>query len=124
VAVKTGRNRFSPRIIKTPDRLSVGGFYCIIFELLIYARDKESVMSTNNHHVATTVMAFFAGAVIGATAALLLTPAPGRNLRGKLADLGETSAEQVQRLAREAKFRMTPRNRYADYKYDGGDAWI
>ena len=79
-------------------------------------------MSTNNNNVATTVMAFFAGAVIGATAALLLTPASGCELRGKLADLA--SADELKRLAREAKFRMSPKTKGADYKYDGGDAWI
>lgn len=78
-------------------------------------------MSTTNK---STVLAFFAGAAIGATAALLLTPLSGRELRGKLANLGESSADEVQRLAREAKFRMTPKTGYVDYKYDGGDAWI
>ena len=81
-------------------------------------------MSTTNNNVATTVMAFFAGAAIGATAALLLTPVSGRELRGKIADLGETSADKVKRLAHEAKFRMTPKTKCDDYKYDGGDAWI
>jgi len=81
-------------------------------------------MSTNNNNTATTVMAFFAGATIGAAAALLLTPVSGRELRGRLANLGETSADQVKRLACEAKFRVTPKPSYADYKYDGGDAWI
>lgn len=81
-------------------------------------------MSTNNSHVVITVMAFLSGAIVGATAALILTPAPGRELRGKLADLGETSAEQVKRLAREAKFRMSPKTKCPDYQYDGGDAWV
>lgn len=78
-------------------------------------------MSTTNK---TTAMAFFAGAVVGVTAALLLAPTSGRELRGKIADLGETSADEVKRLAREAKFRMSPKSKCADYKYDGGDAWI
>lgn len=81
-------------------------------------------MSNNNNHVVITVMAFLSGAIIGATAALILTPAPGRELRGKLADLGETSAEQVKRLALEAKFMISPKTKCVDYKYDGGDAWI
>ena len=78
-------------------------------------------MSTNNK---STVLAFFAGAAIGATAALLLTPVSGRELRGKLADLGENSADEVKRLAREAKFRVSPKCKGDDYKYDGGDAWV
>lgn len=80
-------------------------------------------MSSNNN-TATVVMAFFVGAVVGATATLLLTPTSGREVRGKLAALGETSAEEVARLAREAKYRMSPKTNGPDYTYDGGDAWI
>lgn len=81
-------------------------------------------MSTNNDNAAAAVIAFVSGAVIGAAAALLLAPSPGRELRGKLSDLGETAADRVKRLAREAKFRATSKTRGADYEYDGGDAWI
>lgn len=81
-------------------------------------------MSTNNDNAFAAVIAFASGAVIGAAAALLLAPAPGREIRGKLSDLGETAAERVRRLAREAKFRVSPKAKGADYEYDGGDAWI
>jgi len=81
-------------------------------------------MSTNNDSAAAAVIAFVSGAVIGAAAALLLAPAPGRETRGKLSDLGETAADRVKRIAREAKYRVTPKTRGADYEYDGGDAWI
>ncbi len=81
-------------------------------------------MSTNNDNAAAAVLAFFSGAVIGATAALLLTPSPGREMRGKLTGLGETAADRVKRLAREAKFRVATKTRGAGYEYDGGDAWI
>ncbi len=81
-------------------------------------------MSTNNDNAAAAVIAFVSGAVIGAAAALLLAPAPGSEMREKLSDLGETAAERVKRLAREAKFRVTPKAKGGDYEYDGGDAWI
>jgi gas vesicle protein len=81
-------------------------------------------MSTNNDNAVAAVIAFVSGAVVGVAAALLLTPAPGREMRGKLSDLGETAADRVKRLAREAKFRVTPRTKRAGYEYDGGDAWI
>ena len=81
-------------------------------------------MSTNNDNAAAAVIAFVSGAVIGAAAALLLAPAPGRDIRGKISDMGETAADRVRRLAREAKFRVTPKTKGADYEYDGGDAWI
>lgn len=81
-------------------------------------------MSTNNDNAAAAVIAFVSGAVIGAAAALLLAPVPGREIRGKIADLGESATDRMKRLAREAKFRVTPKTRGADYEYDGGDAWI
>ena len=80
-------------------------------------------MSTKNDNT-TTIVGFFAGAVIGATAVLLLAPTSGRELRGKLADLSEDPADNVKRLAREAKFRLSPKSKCPDYKYDGGDAWV
>lgn len=81
-------------------------------------------MSTNNDQFAATLMAFLAGTVIGASAVLLLAPTSGRELRGKLADLSEDPADKVKRLAREAKFRLSPKSKCPDYKYDGGDAWV
>ncbi len=81
-------------------------------------------MSTNNDNAAAAVIAFVSGAVIGAAAALLLAPAPGRETRCKLSGLGETAADRVKRVAREAKFRVSPKTKGADYEYDGGDAWI
>jgi gas vesicle protein len=81
-------------------------------------------MSTNNDNAAAAVIAFVSGAVIGAAAALLLAPAPGREIRGKISDLGETAADRLKRVAREAKFRVGPKTKGADYEYDGGDAWI
>lgn len=81
-------------------------------------------MSTNNDNAAAAVIALVSGAVIGAAVALLLAPVPGREVRGKLSGLGETAADRVKRLARDAKFRVTPKTRGADYEYDGGDAWI
>lgn len=73
---------------------------------------------------AAAVIAFVSGAVIGSVAALLLAPKPGREVREKLSDLGENAAEKVRHYTREAKFKVTPRTRVGDYRYDGGDAWI
>jgi gas vesicle protein len=81
-------------------------------------------MSTNNDNAAAAVIAFVSGAAIGAVAALLLAPSPGSEVRGKLSGLGESAAEKMKRLAREAKFKVTPRNKGGGYEYDGGDAWI
>ncbi|KAA0889135.1 YtxH domain-containing protein [Oryzomonas japonica] len=81
-------------------------------------------MSTTNDNAAAAVIAFVSGAVIGAAAALLLTPKPGREVREKLTDLGENAAEKMRRLAREAKFKVSPKAKNGDFQYDGGDAWI
>ncbi|MDD2897793.1 MAG: YtxH domain-containing protein [Desulfuromonadaceae bacterium] len=81
-------------------------------------------MSNNNDNAAAAVIAFASGAVIGVAAALLLAPASGREIRGKISCLGETATDKMRRLAREAKFKVTPRTKGADYEYDGGDAWI
>ncbi|MHB8058897.1 MAG: YtxH domain-containing protein [Desulfuromonadaceae bacterium] len=81
-------------------------------------------MSSSNDNAAAAVIAFASGAVIGVAAALLLAPVPGLEMRGKLSDLRETAAGRVKRLAREAKYKVGPRTKGADYEYDGGDAWI
>lgn len=79
---------------------------------------------SNSSNSAAAVIAFASGAIIGVAAALLLAPKPGREVREKLSDLGENAAEKVRRLAREAKFKVTPRTKGEGYQYDGGDAWI
>jgi gas vesicle protein len=81
-------------------------------------------MSCNNDNAAAAIIAFVSGAVIGATAALLLTPTPGREVREKLSGLKESAAEQMKRMAREAKFRAGCKTKGNDFQYDGGDAWI
>jgi gas vesicle protein len=81
-------------------------------------------MSNNCDNAAATVIAFVSGAVIGVAAALLLAPTPGREMRGKLSGFSENAAERMKRLAREAKFKVTPASKGGNYEYDGGDAWI
>lgn len=81
-------------------------------------------MSCNNDNAAAAIIAFVSGAVIGATAALLLTPTPGSEVREKLGDLKESATERVRRLAREAKFRAARKTKGDEFQYDGGDAWI
>lgn len=81
-------------------------------------------MADRHDDFTPALLAFVAGAVVGATAALLLTPMSGREARHKLAEFGEDSAAEVKRLAREAKFRLSPKAKVPDYRYDGGDAWV
>jgi gas vesicle protein len=81
-------------------------------------------MSCNNDNAAAAIIAFVSGAVIGAAAALLLTPTPGHEVREKLSGFKESAAETMKRYAREAKFRAAPKTRREEFQYDGGDAWI
>jgi gas vesicle protein len=81
-------------------------------------------MSTRNDNAAAAIIAFVSGAVIGSVAALLLAPKPGREVREKLSDLGECAAEKVKKYTRETKFKVSPKSKVSDYRYDGGDAWI
>ncbi len=81
-------------------------------------------MSSSNDNAAAAVIAFVSGAVIGAAAALLLAPAPGREVREKLSDIKENAADKMKRLAREAKFRARCKSKGDEFQYDGGDAWI
>ena len=81
-------------------------------------------MSTNNDNAAAAVIAFVSGAVIGVAAALLFAPKPGREVREKLSELGESAAEKMRRLASEAKFKASPKTKNGECQYDGGDAWI
>jgi hypothetical protein len=45
-------------------------------------------------------------------------------VREKLSDLGESAADKMKRLAREARFKVSPKSKSEGYQYDGGDAWI
>ncbi len=81
-------------------------------------------MSNSTNKAAITILALVSGAALGAVAALLLAPKPGRDIRGKLADFGGETAEKMKRLAREAKFKARKREQNENFEYDGGDAWI
>ena len=81
-------------------------------------------MSNNCDNTAAAVIAFVSGAVIGVAAALILAPAPGREMRDKLSGFSGNAAERMKHLAREAKFKVTPGSKGGNYEYDGGDAWI
>lgn len=63
-----------------------------------------------------TLLAFVAGAALGAGMALLLTPTSGKEVRGKIGD--------VTGIARERLFRKSRRNPDSDYGYDGGDYFV
>lgn len=81
-------------------------------------------MSRSSENATTTILAFASGALIGAVAALLLAPAPGRETRRRLLDIQEDTSDKIRKYAKEARFKMGQKGKGEDLQYDGGDAWI
>ncbi len=65
------------------------------------------------------LLAFLAGAIVAAGAALLFTPKTGREVREKL---GEAKEEALEKLKRRVKGAKNAKGDPLDY--DGGDCWI
>lgn len=80
---------------------------------------------SNDNAITTAILALASGAVLGAAAALLLAPAPGRETRRKLFDLQEGAGKQLKKYAKETRYKMgASKGKTEDLQYDGGDAWI
>ncbi|MBJ6723250.1 YtxH domain-containing protein [Geomesophilobacter sediminis] len=75
-------------------------------------------MSKRNEQAA--VLAFIAGAVVAAGAALLLTPKSGREVREKLGAAKQDALTKLKACVNKGK-----RGSHGEgLDYDGGDAWI
>ena len=81
-------------------------------------------MSNNKETANTALIAFFAGAVIAAGAALLLTPKTGREVREKLGEATDEALSKLKGCAKEAKFKVGGKSKTDPLDYDGGDCWI
>ena len=69
------------------------------------------------------LLAFLAGAVVAAGAALLFTPKTGREVREKLGEAKEEALEKLKQRVKGAKSRS--KGAKGDpLDYDGGDCWI
>jgi gas vesicle protein len=80
---------------------------------------------SNDNAITTTILALASGAVLGAAAALLLAPAPGRETRRKLFDMREDAGNQLKKYAKETRYKIGgTKAKGEDLQYDGGDAWI
>lgn len=75
-------------------------------------------MSRKNEQAA--VLAFIAGAVVAAGAALLLTPKSGREVREKLDAARQDALDKLKSCVKKGK--RGPNGEGMDY--DGGDCWI
>jgi len=64
-------------------------------------------------------LAFLAGAVVAAGAALLFTPKTGREVREKLGEAKDGALEKIKQKVAGAK-----KTKGDSLDYDGGDCWI
>jgi gas vesicle protein len=64
------------------------------------------------------LLAFLAGAVVAAGAALLFTPKTGREVREKLGEAKDEALEKIKRKVSGKKAKGDAMD------YDGGDCWI
>jgi gas vesicle protein len=64
------------------------------------------------------LLAFLAGALVAAGAALLFTPKTGREVREKLVEAKEGALDKLKHRVKRAK------GDPLDLDYDGGDCWI
>jgi len=71
-----------------------------------------------------TMLAFIAGAVLGAGMALLLAPKSGKEVREKLGDVTDGAVQKLREGAREAKFKLSRKTDVDAFSYDGGDSFV
>lgn len=69
------------------------------------------------------LLAFLAGAVVAAGAALLFTPKTGREVREKLGEAKQEALEKLKLRVKGAKPRANG-SKGDPLDYDGGDCWI
>jgi gas vesicle protein len=79
-------------------------------------------MSCRNSESA--LVAFLAGAALGAVAALILTPTTGRDVRKKLGKVTDEGLGKIKEVSREARFRLGPKTPKEAFKFEGGDCWV
>ncbi len=74
--------------------------------------------------VESTLLAFVAGAALGAGMALLLTPRSGKEIREKIGDVTDGAVQKLRESAREAKFKISRKTDLDAFSYDGGDSFV
>ncbi len=81
-------------------------------------------MSKSRYSETITVAAFVAGATIAAGLTLLFSPRSGREVRHSINDIKDDALDKLRGCAREARFKMAPKTRSDEFRYEGGDCWI
>ncbi len=79
---------------------------------------------SNMRDTEATLLAFVAGAALGAGMALLLTPKSGKEVRDKLGDVTDGAVQKIRDSAREAKFKISRKTDVDAFSYDGGDSFV
>lgn len=77
-------------------------------------------MSKKSANEQAAVLAFIAGAVVAAGAALLLTPKTGREVREKLGEAKQEALDKLKACVNKGK----RGGKGEGMDYDGGDCWI
>ena len=78
----------------------------------------------NTRETEATLLAFFAGAALGAGIALLLAPKSGKEVREQLGGVTDGAVQKLREGAREAKFKMSRKTNADAFSYDGGDSFV
>lgn len=81
-------------------------------------------MSKSRYSETATVAAFVAGATIAAGLTLLLSPKSGREVRDTINDIKDEALEKIRGCAREARFKLSPKTKTDEFRYEGGDCWV
>ena len=79
---------------------------------------------SNTRETEISLLAFVAGAALGAGIALLLAPKSGKEVRDKIGDVTGDAVQKLKDSAREARFRMGKRTTSDAFSYDGGDSFV
>lgn len=81
-------------------------------------------MDKSRYSDMAVVAAFVAGAALAAGFTLLINPWTGRRIRENIGEVKEGALEKLKECAREARFKLGPKTKQDDFRYEGGDCWI
>jgi len=79
---------------------------------------------SNTRETEISLLAFVAGAALGAGIALLLAPKSGKEVRDKIGNVTGDAVQKLKDSAKEARFRMGKRTTSDAFSYDGGDSFV
>ena len=90
--------------------------YVGFFLYLCAANDATNTNSNNMNNLSKGLALFVGGAIVGAAAALLLTPKKGEEVRQELADLAAEAKKRAQEFCEQVKQDLAEANATAEAK--------